>query len=296
MPVKYISDECRKHFIEIDVKSSDFLTVLDSGYLLKNLVLSGNSLDINVVDKSTFKVVMQNNIYASSLTTSYHFTKQKIDRQSLLADELVARPGSAMTWILVTVYYLGFYAAIEMARMLGRHQMHFNQDMILSINKNNTSSEALSKSGDYIGLFKKIDGSGSVVMEFKRSGNRPHSNCWNSISSSLKTSDIADIKNPDRNKNLRLFKDLVDISNKNIISPNDIRNHWNYAKPDAYSYESDEVLSLFKKIFSERISDSSWVDHALPKNPNEMQTVASVAFISNIMVDSFRESEIFFPL
>ncbi len=296
MPVTYISNKCRKHFIEIGAESSDFLTLLDSGYLLKNLILSGNSLDISVVDKSTFKVVMENNIYASSLTTSYYFTKQKIDRQSLLADELVAKPGLAMTWILVTVYYLGFYAAIEMARMLGRHQMYFNQDMISSINQNNTSSEALRNPGDYIGLFKKIDDSGNVVIDFKRAGNRPHFNCWNNISSALKSSDIAGIENPERNKNIRLLKDLVDRSCEDIIPPNDVRNHWNYAKPDAYSCESDKVLSFFKKIFSENINDSSWADRALLKNSDEMMAAASVAFISNIMVDSFRESEIYFPL
>ena len=296
MPVTYISNKCRKHLIEIDVESSDFLTVLDSDYLLKNLVLSGNSLDINVVDGSTFKVIMQNNIYVSSLTASYHFTKQKVDRQSLLADELVARPRSAMSWIFVTVYYLGFYAAIEMARMLGIHQMYFEKNMIFLINQNNISSMALKKPGDYIGLFKEIDGSGNVVMEFKRAGNRPHYNCWNNISLALKNSDIASIQNPERNKNLRLFKDLVDGSNKNIHSPNEIRNHWNYAKPDAYSYKSDKVFSLFKKIFSERISNSSWVDLDLLKRSDEVMTVASVAFLSNIMVDSFRENERFFPL
>jgi len=291
MPSDFLANKCHKQLIKIGVSKRDLVFVIDEGYLLKSLILNGNSVDIRVVADNEFLVEIQDNIYYSSLSVSYRYSKYKVERQGYLINTILSDQNSPMVWAMISAYYLSFYAALEIMRVSGRHQMHFYPEMINDINSNNISGSSLTNHGDYTGQFLDVDAGGTVSISFKRTGNRPHSSCWKNISDILKSSEIRQIQDIRRRRELQVLKNMVDQNFVDSFNPNDIRNHWNYSKADAYSFENDSIFDIFKNIFENKVCDTNWITGNIIPKTSPREVVGSIAFLSNVLIRSFKDTE-----
>tara|TARA_R110002096_G_scaffold61399_3_gene152596 strand:- start:8424 stop:9320 length:897 start_codon:yes stop_codon:yes gene_type:complete len=245
----------------------------------KKIIQRGDGLDFNVVDNFTFTVSIQDENYYRALTADFNYSLTRIKRQKDTLEYLLIKKSLPSAWMIVTSYYLAFYSAIEILRLSGRHNFYFNDNDIKDINSYSQTTSKLTGMGVYLcNNINSNSSSGEVSLRFRKDGSRPHDITWSCISTIMgPRSTIKCLTNIEERKITLLFKDIIDKNNQAWMSPNNIRNKWNYSKAEYYSIENDYIANSMKSILA-----SDDYDVAKKWARNRFSTIDESSFCSGL--------------
>jgi len=281
MPAKYIVDSVRESLSSLNFKkNSGDKYVPTSSDMLKNLLISGLNVDISVLSTMQFEAKVTSDVYFRAIKSGFHFSYIKVMRQLDSLQYLLLNDDLPKAWMLVTAYYSSFYSSIEMSRLVGEQQIFLSKDHLESINNYNDTSIRLGSSGNYLGRTSTPDAQGNIIIHFSKNGDKPHDLTWRKVSSMFKNGDISKVTNPDRNRRLMKFKEIVDSSNTHWDLPNNIRNDWNYSKFDGYTKSSDNQFKMFKRLLLDADKNVCFGWGSDPKlKPTNENILASIGYI-----------------
>ncbi len=251
MPIIALKDLIQEHLVNVEFRrpANGYTHSPNGG--VKECILAGNGVDVTVLDEKSFSVNIQAERYYEALATSFFYSYEKISRQRVALDLLIADKKSPGAWMLVTAYYQAFYAAIELSRLMGIYNTSLDQNHLSRINEINKSSQKLSCDGVFVGSVDYLGPlSNAITIRFsKNSKTKPHSLAWSNLRSQLNKNDL--IKNTDiiRQSRILTLKEIIDEKlNRNWPTPSILRNDWNYALLDAYSNAGDEKTSKLRYV------------------------------------------------
>ena len=284
MPVSFIKDAVLGHLSELDYKAQN-IDKPDSKGVFKEILLSGLNCQVNLFSSTEFEVKIPENIYFKTLATNFIFSLQKVNEQSrfLLSDEVKNIPTS---WLIVSAYYSAYYSAVELSRLSGSYNIFLKKshcDAILSHAGNGDKLENKNYEGTVI-----TDTNDYVTIKF-RASSPPHDLAWKSVLKIINYHNVNDIRQTKVNV-YRLLKSILNTQSTTILTPNAVRNEWNYSYPNAYDSEFCSEVSNIETYLKEsgRLNIMSWPQN-YKKLSQKQNGVFSIIYIEAILRQSMKD-------
>lgn len=281
MPINHFTDLASRTLYDINYSTEGMTTPSNNSAALKQSLLQGDpNFKVTTIDKSQFTVELSYTTYSEMLYTEYYYGYKRIKKlKNEILHQLKLRKTSA--WLVVTTYYASFFAAIEIAKVLGRFNMNLDraqQESILNKSSGGCGASFLSDSPiTLIGQAAPSSEDQSIIIRFSSANGRPHKLAWDNLFYFGKT--ISPDKDRKIHKYQKMFIDIIGPNNRSKWpKPSDIRNVWNYSNPKYFLSYGEQITKQHKSIVGNYRKSLHWVSN---RNlyPTEENQASSVAFI-----------------
>lgn len=229
------------------IREEDPITPRDC---FKRLLIRGDSIDYQIIDDRTFVISIPDTVYHRAIYSDLKYYLERVKRQRLAVQRLFEGDSVPSAWILVSSYYLGFFAAIEILRLCGKHHIYLSNNESTEISGYSSTSAKLAEGGVYSCPSVSVNQTtGDISIRFAKDSSKPHDVTWDSISKVVgDKSYISAIVDEQERKQTLLFKQIVDKQYKSWERPNTVRNEWNYSNVEAYTRKYDNYARDFSTI------------------------------------------------
>ncbi len=248
MPVAYFNNCIIEHLKEIGYTKPNIEFNPRDG--LKNTILRGNGIDVNVLGDSALNIVLSVQQYCEAITTDFYFSYEKVIGQNRAVKELL-RGSAPGAWILVTVYYQAFYAAIQIARLSGVYNVSLGAEHLDEINGINSATEKLKDAGVYVSRGVHVNSDGYISLILEKKGDKPHKSAWKNLDSLISKRSIESFSSrPHKYKLTMLLKNIICESVSQWPLPSQVRNDMNYSVINSYESmyckKASELIGFFE--------------------------------------------------
>lgn len=199
---------------------------------IKDCVTSGVN-ETRILAENRFEVDLSPVDFSKAITKDYRDGLARVRSLSDVHSKILNQEYCS-AWKVVTLYYVGFFSAVEILRAFGEYVSYFDSDSTLTITQCATVNAAQIESGSYFGVAKFHDSTGIVTISYCKSNVRHHQRAWSSIASLAQSS----LKSRDKEEREIIDRIIAVLGqSKNGlrgVSPSDTRNHWNYEDPKLF--------------------------------------------------------------
>jgi hypothetical protein len=292
MPVAQLNELVTEHLKKIGYEKPKGMIFSPRGSL-KNAILTGNGTEITITGPGEMSVVMGVLQYYEAISTDFYFSCEKIEGQNAAIKQLISgnSPGA---WILVSVYYQAFYAAIQIARLTGKYNISFDNEHISAINENSLSEQRLDQTGTYLSRNVGLNSQGYISMILVKEGEKPHKMAWQNLDSLISKNSIEKYHSrPNVYRLNKLFKEIICSTMDQWPLPSSVRNDLNYSLINSYDLSFSKKTRELQSFFdSEDFSKAKQWGLRQRKTIDIEDHISSVGFISVMLreaVKSLRE-------
>lgn len=156
---------------------------------------------------------------------------------------------SSSAWLLVTAYYCGFYACIELLKIVNRIPLGLDIEDLSTLQPRATGT---SKAAFFDGKPLNFIGQNYAnKIVFESSGSKPHQYAWSQLNSLLK--EVFHGKDWQEVEALRM------ILSDPLLNPSKIRNNWNYKRADYYGSAGERFGVQTRKLIGNLPSATDWI-------------------------------------
>lgn len=282
MPIIALKEGMAKYLKEIDYKTSE--NTYSSTNTLKYTILEDPLVSINIYSKNAFHVQLNTTDFYEVLANTFYYNYSRFNEQNKQIQYLLQSESSA--WLLTTIYYSCFFAANEINNLHGIFNFSLTNDEKKKLIQKNISTlhdevkDFLTNGPNHFkGTVKVIKQSNTIQISFQSGGGKPHELTWTNLSEVLKFGK--------RDRELGLNQRM---RIKNILSnahkwkrPNQIRNEWNYAKPELYMDEGKIYKNTIIQYLDKFTETNKWANKILSDRKNINDDVISIIFLYEIL-------------
>ncbi|MBN1009096.1 hypothetical protein [Amphritea pacifica] len=220
MPVTLFKDVISDRLSEFGFTRDPIETPPDPGNVLKERILSGDKVEIDIINDERFILTISESQYSRILSSSYWYSMQKVREQRRLIDTHNVR-SLPLAWLLVTAYYSAFYSAVELSRLFGLYNLNLTQDQSSSVVGNSNSSIVLKK-GTFSGAIE-YELKDAVRIIFSRQDVKPHELAWKNMREILGVNNRNNLLVSKKQK-FDLINELLNSQKRRLKMPNNVRN------------------------------------------------------------------------
>jgi hypothetical protein len=184
-------------------------------------------------------------------------------------------------WVLVSVYYAAFFAAVELLRATGVWVTYFDESQVQGIKSSAIGSPSLELSaGTYIGRAHWDSHSGLNRIVFSRVAGSPHKVVWKEIGDGLLSPAVAsDAALWDQ---VQRFERFVGRGANDWGTPSETRNKWNYQQAALFGGRGEVQGRTLRKIVRNQSSAYAWAtDRRLRRS--EESRAAAVGYVMFVL-------------
>lgn len=229
MPVSFIKDALLSKLSELDYKAQD-INEPCAKETFKEVVLSGEKCEISLFSDREFEVKIAEATYFRAVATDFWFSHQKVIEQSKFFSASAAKV-IPIPWLLVSAYYSAFYSAVELSKLYGLYSLYLKKDHCDRILRH-ANGDKLDK-GNYIGKVNTNVTDYITIRFTSLTNSPPHDLAWKNIVQIINHHKVCDIRET-KVAFYKLIRSIIDSSSKDIQTPNNVRNDWNYSFANAY--------------------------------------------------------------
>ncbi len=281
MPVTLLKDAVSDRLACVGFRREKLSDIPDPGDILKERILTGDKLEIDIFSEDKFMVTISEQQYSRIVSASYWYSLHKIKEQRKLICSHSVKD-IPIAWLLITAYYSSFYSAIELSRLFGLYNLNLSGEQCRAVVSQTTFKETL-QSGTYLGGVD-FESSGEVKITFSRQEKvKPHELAWKNMTSVLKFNNRNKLLDK-KVKKFDLLNEIFNMQKRKLKMPNNIRNEWNYSIPNSYDpLFCQEVESIYEYIGLEGSRDIlNWANTNKKMN-GKQNSVFSIFYIEIIL-------------
>lgn len=255
----------------------------------KESLLDGSRMSVSILGPREFEVKVDSNYYYLVLATDFWFSYQKVvEQRRVFCERSIHEIPS--TWLIVTAYYSSFYSAVQLARLCGFYNLYLKSDHCSSIMEHASGSQKLDK-GNYNGAITQTDD--YITLRFcARDKSQPHELAWSNIGIMLNKAK-SNVSDQTKMAVVELLQRISQGNERNILSPNNVRNEWNYSYPNAYDFDfcSDikEAVSCLAEPSRKRVM--SW-PRTYKKNQSKNNNVMMIVYFETVLAQVMKDVSI----
>ncbi|TCB66779.1 hypothetical protein E0H88_13340 [Acinetobacter sp. ANC 4216] len=268
---------------------------------LKNEILSLNHTIEFPNDSLTFNIFVDENSFKNIIQTEINSEFHRISEQIKNIDFLIKSKAQA-AWILVTVYYACFFMANLINRLLGRASINFSTTQLKSIFLNDTSPPLTKKlqenlrnlnegsNHNYTCIIERSQQHNFLKIRLIPGGDKPHQAVWSNLFCNL---NILDKKI--ENTEIKILKNIVNISEQKFPLPSKLRNDWNYSDQKYFSRLGTETAKDFLHLIQNPNALNSWIlkesnsRNLTLKSTQEENRICSLAYVYCVLKEVFEK-------
>lgn len=210
-----------------------------------------------ILGDNRFSATLTPSVFSVALSRDYADGINRIKRLAEASDAL----GSCVAWQIVSRYYTGFFAAIEILKAGGEFVSYFDNVHLCNILQKSTTNGKL-EAGTYLGKAAYDERAGHLTITYTKSAVRHHQYAWRKIAE-LADSEFSSIAS--NNEELQAIRNvscaLFDRRPSCIYeSPSDTRNHWNYEDSRLFGNLGKSNSAEFSKLMTNPRSRLKWIN------------------------------------
>ncbi|MFH0709005.1 MAG: hypothetical protein V2A75_02255 [Pseudomonadota bacterium] len=288
MPIIAFKESISAYLKEIDYKAETYN--FSPLHTFKNSLLTDPNVAVNIYAKNAFYVQINTNDFNEILTNTFYYNYSRFQEQTKQIEYLKVSTSSA--WLLTTIYYACFFAANEITNLHGVYNLTLTEDDKKKLIPRNTSNQDslvrdfLTKGPTHFeGKAKAIADNNTIQIHFFSGGGKPHELTWNNLKKVLSYGSRA---SENRLKQLTRIKNIL----SNIQQwkrPNQIRNEWNYSKPELYLDDGNRHKDTIINFLDNFQSINRWAARTSSKRTNIDDDVISILFLFEILKNTLEE-------
>lgn len=185
---------------------------------------------------------------------------------------------TSSAWLLVTAYYCGFYACIELLKAANRIPLGLDIEDLNTLQPRATgAAKALffdEKPLNFIGQHY------ANRLVFQSSGAKPHQYAWSQLNSLLKEAF--------NGKNWPEIEALKKITADPQLNPSKVRNNWNYKRADYYGIAGERIGSNARKLIGNLTSSAKWITEQgeSAAQDDSSRIIAICEVLTNAVIDA----------
>jgi len=244
------------------------------GTSIKSLISDHSVFEKFDPDEKKIKIKLKSSLYKSSLIFEVKNEFNRVSKQKSTIDNLLKNKETNTAWCIVSTYYYCFFAANELSKLNGSHQINLSDtdiDVILSDfhhlrsiykgNDSNINFRCSIKHGE------DID---TCSIELEKYSPKPHKNVWDNFQKI-----ISKTKSDENLKEKIIFTSVLTRNNQ-WPNPSDVRNKWNYSDPKYFSAYGDTTGETFKELLKNKKNALEWSqkNHLYPDEINQASFIA----------------------
>ena len=259
---------------------------------LKNSIINDANVRVNIVDRSVFYVQINASDYYEMIANTFFYNHSRFEEHCKQITYLEHSSSSA--WLLTTIYYACFFAANEITNLHGIFNLTITNDEKKKLIPKNISEEHdkvrdfLSKGPNHFyGKASYIPRSKTVQIRFESGGGKPHELAWMNLNRILTYDSLGTSR---RLNHMSRLKFILEKTHK-WKRPNQIRNEWNYSRPELYLDEGN----IFRDSISQYLNNfeklNQWAGRGKIVRKNDEDDIVSILFLFNILKSVIAEQK-----
>jgi hypothetical protein len=247
-----------------------------STWRLKDRVLHGHA-DLTTVTATRFRATLGARAFAESMCHDFAQGIVRLQKQEVALD-ILRRNSAPAAWVLVTAYYVSFFAAHQLLCATGSFLMYFDDDAAIQLRAHAIGTHTIEQ-GNYIGRASSVGD--DVRIDFIKTGEQPHAYLWRALSTLSLETNASDISVARR---FAMF--VRDTAMLSWPSPSITRNMWNYARPELYGRVGEEKAQTMLSLLRGDGGFSWCRTRRLP--PTEENAAAAVVFVRHVLIEAVK--------
>lgn len=227
-----------------------------------------------------FSATLTPSVFSVALARDYADGINRIKRLTEVSETL----GSCVAWQIVSRYYIGFFAAIELLKAGGEFVSYFDNAHLCSILQKSATNAGKLEAGTYLGKAAYDGRAGHLTITYTKSAVRHHQYAWKKIAE-LADSEFSSIAS--NNEELQAIRNvsaaLFDRRPSCIYeSPSDTRNHWNYEDSRLFGNSGKSNSAEFSKLMNNPGSRLKWINRRSGRT-DLAEATSSLGFASEFL-------------
>ena len=252
-----IADKCTSLIATLVSQCQPFtLDRLSFGTSLKYLVLNDPNITVEITSATTFEVyesqhglVVANGPALSQARLADFFLGSVRVRKQYDAVLKLRDSGAPAAWLLISAYYCGFFACIELCKLLNRVSFGLEEDDLAILQTKAIGPFHAQFFAAAPNNFIGVEYAGK--LQFRSSGTKPHAAAWESALLALRSL-YAPKGWADANLLLEMLSDPD-------YSPSRIRNAWNYKRAAVFGPLGETKAAEFRKLIGNPDGVAGWL-------------------------------------
>ncbi|MFW2605627.1 hypothetical protein [Aliarcobacter butzleri] len=242
--------------------------------------MNDDNCKIDIIGSKSFNIEINFQDYSSIVANTFYFNYNRCKKQNQEIDKL--KDSDSIAWFLVSSYYYSFFAANQIANLMGIFNLNFDDEeknslVYKSITENNQILKDFinDDTKNFYGELKINDIDKKVLIKCTSGGGKPHKLAWDNL---LKVINGLSISDADLIAKSNKLKSIL--SEKNYWKkPSQIRNEWNYSDPSLYFQHNINYIAVRNKFHDNFVELKNWSLNRAKTPKNEFDYFITILYL-----------------